>query len=451
MPVQDRARVAVVGGGFAGTEAAVALAQAGIAVDLWEMRPAVKSPAHVSGDLAEIVCSNSFGGDSLRTAAGVLKAEMRLMGSLTLACAAETAVPAGGALAVDREGFARVMTERAEREPLLRVVRAEASEPPAELSILATGPLPGDRLAAWLEDAVGPSLAFYDAASPIVFRDSINMDRAYYASRYGRGDPQDYVNCPLDEAQYDRFHQELTQAERFVLRGFEKGSFFESCLPVEVIGSRGRDTLRFGPMRPVGLEDPRTGRRPFAVLQLRRDNAAGDLMNMVGFQTGLRWREQKRIFRLVPGLEDAEFARYGVMHKNAFVQSPRVLADDTSLVGRPDVYLTGQMAGVEGYMESAALGLFTGLMVARRLHGVEPLLPPEDTMLGALIRYIRHADPDSFQPMNANFGLLPDPPGRFHGRTEKKAAQAERAVASMAAFVHDSMPWRGDAMVKSNV
>lgn len=443
-------RVAVVGGGFAGTEAAVALARAGVPVDLWEMRPGTKSPAHVSGDLAEIVCSNSFGGDSLRTAAGVLKAEMRMLGSVTLACAERTAVPAGGALAVDREGFARSMTDRAEQDPLVCIVRAEASEPPAPVSILAAGPLPGAALGHWLEAVVGPFLAFYDAASPIVFRDSINMDRAYYASRYGRGDPEDYVNCPLDEDEYDRFWRDLTQAERFVLRGFEKGAFFESCLPVEVIGSRGRDTLRFGPMRPVGLEDPRTGRRPFAVLQLRRDNAAGDLMNIVGFQTGLRWREQKRIFRLIPGLEDAEFARYGVMHKNAFVQSPRVLADDTSLVACPDVYLTGQMAGVEGYMESAALGLYTGISVARRLRGLDPLLPPEETMLGGLVRYIRRADPEAFQPMNANFGLLPDPPGQFHGRAEKKALQAERAVSAMDAYVRCVMPWSTDAMVKFN-
>lgn len=444
-------RVAVVGGGFAGTEAARALARAGIPVDLWEMRPARKSPAHVSGDLAEIVCSNSFGGDSLRTAAGVLKAEMRLLGSVTLDSASETAVAAGGALAVDREGFARIMTERMEREPLVRIIRAEASGPPAEISILATGPLPGQALAQWLEQTVGPFLSFYDAASPIVFRDSIDMDRAYYASRYGRGDPEDYVNCPLDEEEYDRFWQELTGAERFVLRGFEKGAYFESCLPVEVIGSRGRDTLRFGPMRPVGLEDPRTGRRPFAALQLRRDNAAGDLMNIVGFQTGLRWREQKRIFRLVPGLERAEFARYGVMHKNAFVQSPRVLADDTALLSDRNVYLTGQMAGVEGYMESAALGIYTGLMVARRLHGLAPVLPPPDTMLGSLVRYIRQADPSTFQPMNANFGLLPDPQGRFHGRSEKKAQQAERAVVSMDVFARDVLPWMQDPVVKSNV
>ena len=444
-------RVSVVGGGFAGTEAAMLLARAGVPVDLWEMRPERKSPAHVSGDLAEIVCSNSFGGDSLATAAGVLKAEMRLFGSVTLECAARTAVGAGGALAVDREGFARTVTERVGEEPLVRIVREEVLEPPPGLSILATGPLPADSVAAWLESVVGPFLAFYDAASPIVFRESIDMEKAYYASRYGRGDPEDYVNCPLDEEAYDRFWTELVAAERFVLRGFEKNAYFESCLPVEVIGSRGRDTLRFGPMRPVGLEDPRTGRRPFAVVQLRRDNAAGDLMNLVGFQTGLRWREQKRIFRLVPGLERADFARYGVMHRNAFVKSPHVLADDTSLKDRPDVYLTGQMAGVEGYMESAALGLYTGLMVARRLRGLLPVLPPEETMLGGLVRYIRNADPENFQPMNANFGLLPAPAERIRGRGEKKALQAEMAVRAMAAFLRESMPWIESPMVRSSV
>jgi methylenetetrahydrofolate--tRNA-(uracil-5-)-methyltransferase len=444
-------RVAVVGGGFAGSEAAYVLARAGFAVDLWEMRPAKKSPAHGSGDLAEIVCSNSFGGDDLRTAAGVLKAEMRLMGSVTLACAGRTAVGAGGALAVDREAFARCVTEAVAATPGIRIVRQEATEPPLPVTVLATGPLPSDALAGWLTARVGPFLSFYDAASPIVFRDTIDMENAYYASRYGRGNPEDYINCPLTEDEYDRFWQELTSAERFVLRGFEQGAYFESCLPIEVIGERGRDTLRFGPMRPVGLEDPRTGRRPFAVLQLRRDNAAGDLMNIVGFQTGLRWREQKRVFRLVPALAHAEFARYGVMHKNAFVRSPRVLADDTALVDTPGVYLTGQMVGVEGYMESAALGMYTGVCVARRLLGLPPLHLPEETMLGALVRYIRHADPTDFQPMNANFGLLPDPPGRVHGRSEKKALQAKRAVEAMRAFVPAWMPWAAPAMVESSV
>lgn len=424
-------RVAVVGGGFAGVEAAVALGRAGVAVDLWEMRPAVRSPAHQGGDLAEIVCSNSFGGQTPASAAGVLKAEMRALGSVVLAVAAGSAVPAGSALAVDRERFARQVTERVEAEPNVRVVRAEASEPPSAYTVLATGPLPGQALASWLEARVGRFLAFYDAASPIVLRDTVDMALAYPASRYGRGDPDDYVNCPLDEGTYERFWQALMTAERTVLRGFEEGAYFEGCLPVEVIAERGRDTLRFGPMRPVGLPDPATGKLPYAVAQLRRDNAAGDLMNLVGFQTGLRWREQKRVLRIIPALAQAEFARYGVMHKNAFVCAPRVIAPDTALVGVDGVYLTGQMAGVEGYMESAALGLYTGLQVARRLRGLAPLVPPRTTMLGALVHYLGAAAPDDFQPMNANFGLLPPPPGSVRGRAERKAAQAARAKAAI--------------------
>jgi methylenetetrahydrofolate--tRNA-(uracil-5-)-methyltransferase len=434
------AQVAVVGGGFAGVETAALLARAGIEVDLWEMRPYKKSPAHVSGDLAEVVCSNSFGGDTLKTAAGVLKAEMRTLGSVVLQAAAHTQVPAGSALAVDREAFAREVTAMVEAMPRIRLVRAEATQPPAPLTVLATGPLPGEALAAWLEGVVGPFLSYYDAAAPIVFRDTVDMDKAFYGSRYGTGREEDYVNCPLTEEEYEVFWRELVGAERVVLRGFERGEFFESCLPVEVMASRGRDTLRFGPMRPVGLRDPRTGKRPYAVVQLRRDNAAGDLMNLVGFQTGLRWREQKRVFRLVPALAQAEFARYGVMHKNAFVNSPRVLAEDTSLRARPEVFVTGQAAGVEGYMESAALGIYTGLMVLRRLRGLPPVLPPAETMLGSLVRYLLHADPEDFQPMNANFGLLPDPPVRVHGRAEKKEAQAQRAVRAMEDWARTVVP-----------
>ncbi len=424
-------RVAVVGGGFAGVEAAVALARAGVAVDLWEMRPAVKSPAHQGGDLCEVVCSNSFGGDTTASAAGVLKAEMRALGSVVLEVAAANAVPAGSALAVDRERFAAAVTARVEAEPGVRIIRAETTEPPSPVTILATGPLPGEALASWLEARVGAFLSFYDAASPIVVRETVDMSRAYCASRYGRGDPEDYVNCPVDEATYDRLWQELASAERTVLRGFEEGAYFEGCLPVEVIAQRGRDTLRYGPMRPVGLREPATGKLPYAVVQLRRDNAAGDLLNLVGFQTGLRWREQKRVLRIVPALAEAEFARYGVMHKNAFVCAPRVLGPDTALKGSDGVYVTGQMAGVEGYMESAALGLYTGLQVARRLIGLAPLPPPRTTMLGALVHYLGAASPDDFQPMNANFGLLPPPDGRVRGRQERKAAQAARALASI--------------------
>jgi len=427
-------RVAVVGGGFAGVEAAMVLARAGVGVDLWEMRPAVRSPAHTGDDLCEIVCSNSFGGDTLASAAGVLKAEMRTLGSVVLETAADCAVPAGSALAVDRGRFATAVTERVEAEPGVRLVRAEADGPPADVTVLATGPLPGEALAGWLEGRVGGFLNFYDAAAPIVVRETVDMSLAYAASRYGRGAPEDYLNCPLDEDEYDAFWRALGEAERTVLRGFEEGAYFESCLPVEVIASRGRDTLRFGPMRPVGLRDPRTGRLPYAVVQLRRDNAAGDLYNLVGFQTGLRWREQKRVFRMIGALREAEFARYGVMHKNAFVCAPRVLGPDTGLVGADGIYATGQMAGVEGYMESAALGLYTGYQVLRRLRGLAPLVPPAQTMLGALVHYLGHADPVDFQPMNANFGLLPAPPAGTRGRAERKAAQARAAIEAIGRY-----------------
>ncbi|MCL6595337.1 MAG: methylenetetrahydrofolate--tRNA-(uracil(54)-C(5))-methyltransferase (FADH(2)-oxidizing) TrmFO [Firmicutes bacterium] len=427
-------RVAVVGGGFAGVEAAMVLARGGVDVDLWEMRPAVRSPAHQGGDLAEIVCSNSFGGDTLASAAGVLKAEMRALGSVVLEAAAGTAVPAGSALAVDREAFAAAVTARVAQEGRIRIVRAEATEPPAEVTVLAAGPLPGEALADWLRERVGGFLAFYDAASPIVIRETVDMSRAYLGSRYGREGEGDYVNCPLTEEEYDAFWQALVTAERTVLRGFEQGAYFESCLPVEVIAERGRDTLRFGPMRPVGLRDPRTGRLPYAVVQLRQDDAAGELMNLVGFQTGLRWREQKRVFRMVGALAQAEFARYGVMHKNAFVCAPRVLGPDTALIGHDGVYVTGQMAGVEGYMESAALGIYTGHQVLRRLRGLPPLPPPRDSMLGALVHYLGHADPDGFQPMNANFGLLPPPSGRAKGRAERKAVQAARALEAIGRY-----------------
>lgn len=425
----------MVGGGFAGVEAAFALARAGVGVDLWEMRPGVKSAAHQSGDLAEIVCSNSFGGQTLASAAGVLKAEMRALGSVVLAAAETCTVAAGSALAVDREAFAAEVTRRVEAHPGIRLVRQEAMEPPAEWTVLATGPLPGDGLARWLEHRVGGFLSFYDAAAPVVVRETVDTDHAYPASRYGRGGEDDYLNCPLDKETYEMFSHALCEAERTVLRGFEQGAYFESCLPVEVIAERGLDTLRFGPMRPVGLADPRTGKLPYAVLQLRRDNAAGDLLNLVGFQTGLRWREQKRVFRMIPALADAEFARYGVMHKNAFVCAPRVLSPDTSLRNAPTVFATGQMAGVEGYMESAALGIHTGIQVARRLRGLAPAVPPRETMLGALVHYLGHADADDFQPMNANFGLLPPPSGRVRGRAQRKGVQAERAGEAMARYV----------------
>lgn len=432
--------VAVVGAGFAGVEAAVYLARRGLRVDLWEMRPTKMSPAHQTGDLCEVVCSNSFGGSAPSTPAGVLKGEMRALQSVTLEAADETQVPAGGALAVDRERFARAVTERVLAQPGVRLVRDEAAEPPGPLTVLATGPLTSDALAKWLEARCGAFLAFYDAAAPIVFGETVNLERAFPGNRWQEG-AGDYLNCPLTKDEYDQFWQELSTAERVVLRGFESQEYFESCLPIEVLATRGRETLRFGPMRPVGLPDPHTGRVPYALVQLRQDNATASLYNLVGFQTGLRWREQKRVLRMIPGLEQAEFARYGVMHRNLFVQSPSLLAQDLSVKTQPQVFLAGQMAGVEGYMESAALGIYVGIQVARRLMGDSPLLPPAETMLGALVRYLLSANPDEFQPMNANFGLLPEVPGRLDRRARKleKARRSQEAITAYARTVTTSV------------
>ncbi len=427
-------RVRVVGGGMAGSEAAMQLARLGHEVELWEMRPRVSTPAHQTGELAEIVCSNSFGGEELHTPAGVLKAEMRRLGSLLLEVADTCRVPAGGALAVDRAEFARGVTQRIEAQPGIRIVRDEVRAVPEAPAIVATGPLTGSDLAGDILRRFGPLLAFHDAAAPIVTRESLDLDVLFRADRYGRGHG-DYLNAAMDQATYDAFWEALVGAEVTPGHDFEDVRVFEGCMPVEVMAARGRDTLRFGPLRPVGITDPRTGRRPHAVVQLRQDDTLGQLYNLVGFQTRLRWGEQRRVFRMIPGLEAAEFVRYGVMHRNTFLNSPRLLEATLECRSEPGLFFAGQLVGVEGYMESAAAGILAARNLDRRLRGLTPQVPPPDTMLGALVRYVAQADPDHFQPMNANFGLLPPMERPPADRRERKLVMAQRAVSAMERFM----------------
>jgi methylenetetrahydrofolate--tRNA-(uracil-5-)-methyltransferase len=428
-------RVTIVGGGLAGSEAAWQLARRGIGVDLFEMRPVQTTPVHQTADLAELVCSNSLRGNALDQAAGLLKEEMRRMGSLVIRIADEVRVPAGSALAVDRGLFSRRITEAIEALPEVEIHRQEVPAiPEAAVAIVATGPLTSDALAAQIAAFVGQAhLYFYDAVSPVVEADSIDFDRTFRASRYGKGG-DDYVNCPLDEAEYAAFYQALTTAECAELHAFDHEFFFEGCLPVEVIASRGRDTLRFGPMKPVGLVDPRTGRRPFAVVQLRQDNLAASHFSVVGFQTQLKWGEQKRVLRMIPGLAEAEFVRMGMIHRNTYVNAPSTLEPTFEARKRPGLFFAGQMSGVEGYVESAASGLLAGVSAAFRARGEEPASFPEDTALGALGRYIARSDPKHYQPTNIAFGLLPELPERIRDKRRKRLAVAERALASLEAF-----------------
>ena len=428
-------RVTIVGGGLAGCEAAWQLARRGIGVDLFEMRPVRPTPVHQTADLAELVCSNSLRGNSLDQAAGLLKEEMRRLDSLVVRVADEVKVPAGSALAVDRGLFARRITEAVTARPEIVLRREEVPGlPEARVTIVATGPLTSDALAAEIAAFVGRShLYFYDAVSPVVEADSIDLGRAFRASRYGKGG-DDYVNCPLDEREYRAFYEALRAAECAAVHDFEKERFFEGCLPVEVIASRGEDTLRFGPLKPVGLADPRTGRRPFAVVQLRQDDLAASHFSIVGFQTHLKWGEQKRVFQMIPALARAEFVRYGMIHRNTYVNAPSTLEPTFETRKRPGLFLAGQMSGVEGYVESAASGLLAGLGAARRVAGDEPVAFPEDTALGALGRYIARSDPERYQPTNIAFGLLPDLPARVRDKAQKRTALAHRALASLDRF-----------------
>jgi len=425
--------VTVVGAGLAGSEAAWTLARAGVPVDLQEMKPARRSPVQRLDGFAELVCSNSLRSDDPLNAVGLLHEELRRAGSLVLSCADETRVPAGGALAVDREAFSALVTDRLSRHPLVRVERAEVSALPGGpgLAILATGPLTSDPLAAALAELVGPGLAFYDAIAPVVTDESVDRTVAFAASRWGKGEGDDYLNLPMDEAAYRSFVAALLAAEKVVPHGFEEPRYFEGCLPIEVMAERGLDTLRHGPMKPVGLDDPRTGRWPHAVVQLRREDVAGTAWNLVGFQTRLTWPEQQRVFRkFVPGLANAEFQRLGQVHRNTFVDAPRVIFPDQSLRDRPDLFLAGQITGVEGYVESAASGLMAARAVLDRLAGRPFRPPPPATALGALHRHVTgaaHPEGLAFQPSNVVFALFPPLAGRHRGKGERKQAYAERA------------------------
>jgi methylenetetrahydrofolate--tRNA-(uracil-5-)-methyltransferase len=428
-------RVTLVGGGLAGSEAAWQLAKRGVGVDLYEMRPVVKTPVHQTSDFAELVCSNSLRGNALDQGAGLLKEEMRRMDSLILRVADAVKVPAGSALAVDRGLFAQKVTEAVTALPGVTIHRREVPTIPEDpVTIVATGPLTSDALAAEIARFVGEDhLHFYDAVSPVIDAETIDFDKAFKASRYGKGG-DDYVNCPLTEEEYRAFYAALTAAECATVKDFEKEFFFEGCLPVEVIASRGAETLLFGPMKPVGLVDPKTGRRPFGVVQLRQDNLAASHYSLVGFQTQLKWGEQKRIFQMIPGLENAEFVRYGMIHRNTYVNAPKTLEPTFETRKRPGLFFAGQMSGVEGYVESAASGILAGIGAAFRARGLEPIAFPEDTALGALGRYIARSDPQHYQPTNIAFGLLPELPQKVRDKSKRRLAISERALCSLEAF-----------------
>ena len=425
----DGAPPQVVGGGLAGVEAAWAIARAGFPVTLFEMKPQRFSPAHESENLAELVCSNSLKAERVGAAAGLLKAEMSALGSLCVEVAQQCRVPAGGALAVDRALFSAEITRRIAAEPLITLVREEVTEIPENGTvIISAGPLASDALAADIQQKFGAGLQFYDAAAPIVTAESVDMNHAFAQSRYDRGGADDYLNCPMNREEYEAFAAAMRTAERAHTHAFD---VYEGCMPIEVLAGRGDDTMRFGPLKPVGLRDPRTGHRPWAVLQLRRENAAGTMLNLVGCQTNLKFGEQRRVFGMIPALRNAEFCRFGVMHRNTFIDSPRILGQDFQVKSHPGLYFAGQITGVEGYMESAASGLLAGLNVARVMRNQPPLLLPPETMLGALSRYISDESVTNFQPMGANFGLLPPLPQRIRDKKVRYEALAERALCAI--------------------
>lgn len=428
-------QVSIIGAGLAGSEAAWQLAERGIQVTIYEQKPVRFSPAHKSGDCAELVCSNSLRGDELSQAVGLLKREMELLGSLVIRAARQHRIPAGGALAVDRHAFSAEITAALRTHPNIRFVTGEVTHLPDERPIIvATGPLTSDALAEHLTALLGvQSLAFYDAIAPIVEGETIGRDKVFAASRYGKGEGDDYLNCPLTEPQYDAFVDALLAGQKVPFKAFENLRPFEGCLPIEDMVERGRDTLAFGPMKPVGLIDPRTGRRPYAVVQLRREDKHGQLWNMVGFQTKLTYPEQKRIFRMIPGLEQAEFVRLGSVHRNTFLNAPLLLSSEQECRKLPGVFFAGQITGVEGYVESAASGLLAALAVAARLHDEAYQAPPATTALGGLVRHLTESRPETFQPMNVNFGIMDPLEVRMH-RMERKTAIARRALAHVAAW-----------------
>ena len=426
--------IRVIGAGLAGCEAAWQIAQAGEQVLLYEMKPQKYTPAHQNPNFAELICSNSLKADRVESAAGLLKEEMRRMGSLLMECADQCRVPAGGALAVDRDRFAAMVTERIRNHPNITVVEGEVTEIPEDgITVIASGPLTSDKLAEKIFALCGGSLSFFDAAAPIVTYESLNMERCFPASRYGKGDGDDYINCPMNKEEYEAFYEALVSAERAPVHDFDvqNPKVYEGCMPIEVLAQRGHDTMRFGPMKPVGLTDPRTGHRPWAVVQLRKENEQGSLLNLVGFQTNLKFGEQQRVFRMIPGLEQAEFMRYGVMHRNTFLNSPTLLNADYSVRTRPNLFFAGQITGVEGYMESASSGILAGINALRRLRGECSLVLPEDTMTGALSRHVAESVSGDFQPMGANFGVLPPIETHIRDKKERYKALAERGLSSL--------------------
>ena len=422
--------VTVIGAGLAGSECAWQLAQRGVHVTLREMKPEKKTPAHLTDNFAELCCSNSLRSDQLENAVGLLKEEMRRLDSLILSCADATRVEAGGALAVDRHGFAGLVTEKVKSHPNITVIPGEVTDIPDGEVVIASGPLTSDALAERLQTLLGEDsdLHFYDAAAPLVSAESVDMDKAWFGSRYDKGG-LDYVNCPMNEEEYDAFWQALTTAQEAEVHGFEDSQVFEGCMPVEVMARRGHDTLLYGPLKSRGLDDPRTGRWPYAVVQLRRDNADGTVYNLVGFQTHLRFPEQKRVFSMIPALHDAEFLRYGVMHRNTFLNSPRLLDRYYRLKAEPRISFAGQMTGVEGYVESAASGFLVGVETARRLRGMEPIDFPRETAIGALGLYVSNQSITQFQPMNINFGIIPPLDHRVKGKRNKNAELSQRSLA----------------------
>lgn len=433
--------VNVFGAGLAGCEAAYQLAKRGVHVKLYDMKPTKKTPAHSSESFAELVCSNSLKARRVESAAGLLKEEMRHLGSLLVSCADKCAVPAGGALAVDRDEFSTLVTNRIKSNSNIEFISEEVTQlPSGELSIVATGPLTSDALSEHIASRFGEHLSFYDAAAPIVSADSIDMNCAFFESRYGKGDGDDYLNCPLNKEEYEIFYDALINAERAPVHDFDvrDPKVYEGCMPIEVLAQRGVDTIRFGPMKPVGLRDPRTGHRPWAVLQLRKENAAGEMYNLVGFQTNLKFAEQKRVFGLIPALKSGEYLRFGVMHRNTFINSPKLLNADFTIKTDSNLLFAGQITGVEGYMESVSSGLIAGINAYLLSIGKQPLVLPEYTMIGSLSRYISNESVTDFQPMGANFGVLPELVDRPRDKALRGAMYARRSLESLDQFIKEN-------------
>ena len=430
-------KAAVIGAGLAGCEAAKQLSRAGIPTYLYEMKPKKFSPAHKNENFAELVCSNSLKAERLNSAAGLLKAEMEMLSSVCVETAKRTRVPAGGALSVDRDRFSALITENIKSDKNITVINEEVSVlPDADVVIVAAGPLASDALTGTIHALCGDGLSFYDAAAPIVSADSVDMEYAFTQSRYDRGGSDDYINCPMNKEQYEAFYEAIINAESAETHSFDKRhDVYEGCMPIEVLASRGKDTMRFGPLKPVGLRDPRTGHRPWANLQLRRENSGGTMYNLVGFQTNLKFGEQKRVFSMFPALHDAEFLRYGVMHRNTYINSPTLLNKSYSLRSDKRIFFAGQITGVEGYMESASSGIMAGLNAARYLLGKEPLVLPNTTVTGALARYISDETVTNFQPMGANFGMLPPLPEKIRDKSERYTAIAERGMRDLEEYL----------------